>query len=164
MKTLLRTLYVVMGIVTLGILILLVGSIFPVAGFQTKIVTSGSMEPSIQTGSMVVVRSSDAYAEGDVITFYERGKEELPTTHRIIGTDLVSGQVRFITKGDANDDPDSQPVSMSQVIGKVLAVAPGFGYLLSFARSWQGLLLLVGVPFALVAIEEWRKIKKVIRA
>lgn len=162
MKALFRMLYIVLGILMAGVIILLVGSMIPVAGFQTRIVTSGSMEPAIKTGSIVIVRPSEVYEDGDIITFYERGKEELPTTHRIIGSELAEGRLQFITQGDANKDPDQRPVSADQVVGRVVAVAPGFGYVLAFARTWYGLLLLVGLPFLLVVVEEASNIKKAV--
>ena len=44
-------------------------------GYQLKTVLSGSMEPGIQTGSIITVKSAvdkTIFKEGDVITFQEK--------------------------------------------------------------------------------------------
>ena len=65
--------------------LLLVISILPIPGnIETKIVLSGSMEPEIRTGSVVVIKKIDTYEIGDIVTFGEDTKENVPTTHRII--------------------------------------------------------------------------------
>ena len=162
MKVLFKSAYVVFGICVLGLGLMLIGNVFPVFGYQTMVVTSGSMEPAIRTGSAVVVSDQETYVVGDVVTFYERGKESLPTTHRIVSERIADGTVLYTTKGDANDDVDQREIRTNDVIGRVVAVAPGIGYLLSMAKTWVGFLVLIGIPFVLVAIEEITKIRKAV--
>src|SRR5699024_10647649 len=74
-----------------------------VFGYELKTVLSGSMEPLIQTGSVIVVRQTDGtdhFQEGDIVTFVT--EEKLLVTHRIIE---VEG-AEYITKGDNNNGPD----------------------------------------------------------
>jgi len=141
------------------IALLLVATLFPIPGnFSVKIVQSGSMEPSIKTGSLVVVRPAELYSEGDVITFGEDTKEKIPTTHRIVQVRVVSGEYRFTTKGDANEDPDPREIVESDVHGKVLFSVPYAGYLIAFAREPIGFALLVGVPAGAIVLDEFFKI------
>lgn len=163
MKTLFKIFYGLFGLVTAGLSLMLLANLFPVFGYQAMVVTSGSMEPAIQTGSAVIIHDADQYKIGDVITFHERGKEALPTTHRIVGDQIVAGQMAYITQGDANKSSDAQPVLKGGVLGRVVAVAPGVGYLLSMAKTRWGFVVLVGVPFLLVAAEEIRKIRKAVK-
>jgi signal peptidase I len=87
--------------------VLLLATMLPIPGnYEVKIVKSGSMEPAIHTGSVVVVKPEASYKQGDVITFGKDTKTQVPTTHRIVDTQVKSGIMHYITKGDANNAPD----------------------------------------------------------
>lgn len=80
---------------------------------------TGSMEPTIQTGSVALVREIPAVeiAEGDVVTV-DRGEELLPVTHRVTEiTDVneATGEVTFVMRGDANDVDDPKPYTTDTV-------------------------------------------------
>lgn len=138
-----------------GIAGLLLGSMLPIPGnIEVKIVKSGSMEPTIPTGSLIVVKPAASYAVGDIVTFGPDTKADIPTTHRIVEVQEESGQRLFITKGDANEEQDPQPVRGSEIIGAVKFSAPYVGYVIAFAREPLGFALLVVVPAALVILEE----------
>jgi signal peptidase len=131
---------------------LLLGTMLPIPGnIEIKIVKSGSMEPAISTGSLVVVKPATTYRAGDIITFGKDTKNDIPTTHRIIE---ITSAGSFLTKGDANEEADPNPVARQDVIGAVLLSVPGAGYVLDFARQPLGFLLLVAIPAGLVIIEE----------
>lgn len=123
------------------------------------VVLSGSMEPSIGVGDVVIVDdvTPAEIEEGDVIT-YLRPDAETPTTHRVIDVTEQSGERAFITQGDANDDPDSAPVPESQVLGEVAVVIPYMGYVIEFVNTPTGFLALVVVPFVLLALSEVRSV------
>ena len=153
----------VAAVVLLGLLLLT--SLIPVPGnIAVKIVQSGSMEPAISTGAMVVIRPSDEYRVGDVIMFGEDTKTKVPTTHRIVADEVRSGVFYYTTKGDANEDPDPQQVAQTEVIGKVLFSIPYLGYVLDFAKKPLGFALLIGIPAAIVVFDEagniWRETKR----
>lgn len=81
-------------------------------------VVSGSMEPVLQTGCIIVVDTQPqaVYSPGDIITFRE---ETEYITHRI--TDLYyNGQFYYRTQGDANHRPDKNPVPHQAVVGRVV--------------------------------------------
>lgn len=144
---------------------LLVASMLPIPGnIELKIVKSGSMEPTIPTGSLVIVKPSANYGVGDVITFGADTKTEIPTTHRIIEFETdENGRSVYRTKGDANEDADANAVSRGEVIGKVVFHVPYVGFVLDFARQPLGFALLIGVPAALVILEEVMTITKEVR-
>lgn len=145
---------------------LLVASMLPIPGnIELKIVKSGSMEPTIPTGSLVIVKPMQNYGVGDVITFGADTKTEIPTTHRIIGYESdAEGRSVYRTQGDANEDPDANPVAKGEVIGKVVLHLPYVGFVLDFARQPLGFALLIGVPAALVIVEEVLTITKEVKA
>ncbi|AUX10389.1 signal peptidase I [Halalkaliarchaeum desulfuricum] len=119
------------------------------------VVLSGSMEPAISVGDVVIVDDVEAEAiqENDVIT-YVRGGEETPTTHRVVEVLEEDGQLAFRTQGDANDEPDATPVPAEQVNGKVILTFPYIGYVVEFANTPYGFAALVVVPFLLLVISE----------
>ena len=143
------------GIALVGIL--LVVSIFPITGnYEMKVVLSGSMEPAIKTGSLVFVKSFGDYKIGDVIMFGEDTKESVPTTHRVYDIKVKGGKQFYITKGDANNAPDSREVSKEQVIGKVVLGIPYLGYAVEAARKPLGFALIIVVPALIVVFDEAR--------
>lgn len=147
------------------ITVLLVISIFPITGnIKFLTVLSGSMEPSIKTGSIVIVKPASDYKAGEVITFGPNTKTKPPTTHRITTVNEENGQVSYITKGDANNAPDIQPVMKKNVIGKVFLNVPYVGYLINAARKPYGFMLIIILPAILIIYDEiqkiWQEIKK----
>ncbi len=99
-------------------------------GINPYIVLSGSMEPEIHTGAVVIVNTKDTEVEtGDIVTYRlpkTDGSESL-VTHRIIGED----EDGYITKGDANDVEDMTRVKKEQIVGTCMFSIPMLGYLLA---------------------------------
>src|SRR3989344_8602773 len=157
--------YTIFIAVLLGIAGLLVGSMLPIPGnIEIKIVKSGSMEPNIPTGSVVIVKPETRYLNGDVITFGKDTKTDIPTTHRIIASAGEGTGTTYTVKGDANEEADPTQVVARDVIGKVVFSLPYAGFILDFARQPLGFGLLIGVPAALVILEESLTIFKEARA
>ncbi len=109
-----------------------------VFGFAVAQVVSGSMEPQISIGDMIVTRAAEEYAVGDVIMF--RDGDGTYTTHRIIAL----GEDTYITQGDANSAADD-PVARGDVVGKVVAVAENAGKVIGFLRDPLVLFAVLGV-------------------
>lgn len=145
-------------------LLVVIGALFLVSlaptelGIQTKIVQSGSMEPSIPVGALIIIKPDDAYKTGDVITFGEDSGSAVPTTHRILSMREADGSVFYTTKGDANEEGDAREVARGDVIGKVYISVPYAGFVLNFARQPMGFALLIALPAALVILAEFASI------
>src|SRR4030042_2862727 len=60
---------------------------FSIGGIKLFTVQSGSMEPAIKAGSMVVVKAQSDYQIKDVVTFRGQENQQKTTTHRIIRKD-----------------------------------------------------------------------------
>lgn len=97
-------------------------------GWGAATILTGSMEPNIPVGSLILIHAQREYEVGDVVTF-ENGKT--PVTHRIIAT---IGDEEVITKGDANNAKD-KPIQKDQIVGKVVKVFPNGGKTLDFIRN-----------------------------
>lgn len=124
-------------------------------GYQVKTVLSGSMEPEMQTGSIILIETrgdTTEFQKNDIITFIT--EEHIPVTHRI--TEVINGGEQYMTKGDANDGPDLHPVHAENIIGTYTGVTiPYVGYVLSFATSKQGAALLLIVPGILLLLNSF---------
>jgi signal peptidase len=121
------------------------------------VVQSGSMEPAIGTGSVIFVNDvpADDVEEGDVITF-SKSAGAPTTTHRVVEKHEAGNSVRFVTKGDANEDPDPEPVYRNEIVGVTTFSLPLVGYVIGFAQTRLGWLVLVAGPVALlIASELW---------
>jgi len=139
--------------------VLLIVSIFPITGnYKVMTVISGSMEPAIKTGSVVIVKPVDEYKIGDVITFGPYSKTKAPTTHRIFDVKVENGQPVYITKGDANNAPDQRQVAKREIIGKVLLDVPYVGYAVAAAKTPAGFTAIIIIPAAVIIYDEVRKI------
>jgi len=150
--------YVTLGLLGL-IALLLVVSLIPVPGnYEVMVVRSGSMRPAIKTGGIVVVRPTSNYEVGDVITFSgERGR---PITHRIYDKKTKEGELYYITKGDANENPDQGGITKDKIIGKVLFDLPYLGYAVNFAKQPLGFALIILIPAIIIIADEVKKIYK----
>lgn len=94
-------------------------------------VLTGSMSPTYDPGSVVIVRPVDVddLQIGDVITFQEKSGDPTVVTHRIVGIGFGGdGGRTFTTQGDANGAADAAPVTEPQVRGKVWYSVPLVGY------------------------------------
>ena len=92
---------VLCGLVGIGLLV--VGSLLPIFGVhRVFVVLSGSMEPAIQTGSVIFVNPVSAYHIGNIVT-WRPSNGGTPITHRIV-REIPGGKVE--TRGDANTAED----------------------------------------------------------
>ena len=116
----------------------------------------GSMRPAINVGDLAVIKrvNPSQIHVGDMLTFHRRRQV---VTHRVIEV-LFNGD--FITKGDANDAPDTESVPKSDVIGKAIFIVPYVGYVVHYASTFWGLVFLVWIPAAALIAMEVRSILK----
>ena len=88
------------------------------------------------------------YHQRDVITFV--GLDNRVVTHRIISFKKNN----YLTKGDANRSEDEAAVKRENILGKVILIVPKIGFLVGFAKSPLGLVLLIMVPAGLLIASE----------
>lgn len=93
--------------------------------YRVFIVHTGSMEPTIPSGSAVVVRTGQ-YHIGQPVTF---SLYRSTVTHRLVGVDAYGN---ITTKGDANQTDDPQHPPKSNIIGEVVAAPHHVGWWLYY--------------------------------
>lgn len=119
---------------TIPTILLILFFTFFVAGFfpvTPVALLSNSMNPYIKRGDIVFVFKANnqkikEIKVGDVVEYQ---KDEKSVIHRVINIIEGSGGKRtFITKGDANQYEDSDPVEESQILGIAKFYMPYLGY------------------------------------
>jgi len=114
--------------------VLITFSVLSASGFvKARIVLTGSMEPSISAGDIVILAPTPRAEPkvGDVVAYTGRrfsGEAVGTFTHRIIGGDTQNG---FLVKGDANPAPDVQKPTKKDISGVVFFVIPFIGKFLT---------------------------------
>lgn len=133
------------------VILFMAGAVFiyvaPHLNWHVNAVVSGSMEPAIKVGSLVITHpiEPEEVAVGDIITFRPVSVGENMITHRVIGIGH-SSSIYFETKGDANDKPDPFTVPAQNLIGKVSFHTPYWGYFTEFLKTPIGFLFAVVIP------------------
>ena len=138
------------GLAVIALLLLTIGPM--VLPYKTLTVYSGSMEPAIHTGSVIVdlpIAAKDVKI-GDIITFQSPADSTKLITHRVVQVESGPGGISFITKGDANSASDSWRVPASGNGYKFWFSIPGIGFLLAWLQSPLGRILFLVIPAILL--------------
>ena len=130
--------------------VLLFVAVYFLLPFRLVAVVSGSMEPTIPTGSLCIVNIRVPYEEireGDVIV-YLRKSDGLRIIHRVIAVTDEG----LVTKGDHNQIADGLSTTAENFYGKSLLHIPGLGKIAMKAKTPAGLAI---IGAALVAVLIW---------
>jgi signal peptidase I len=126
--------------------------------YDMFLVKSESMVPAINMGDLIITGPVNGTVRPGTVVTYARG--EALVTHRVIS---ASGDT-LVTKGDAVEDPDPGPVTMSQVRGIYLFKIPSLGYLANFMHTKFGWFIIVIVPTVLLlGLIFWEIVKEVLK-
>lgn len=121
----------------------LVGNTVPMPfGVGAAVVLSGSMEPELSVGDLLIISERESYEIDDVVVYQDSG---MAITHRIV----FIADNEIITRGDANNTDDS-PISREQIKGEVVLAIPFVGYAVNAIKTPIGTFgLLAGSVFLL---------------
>jgi signal peptidase len=103
--------------------------------WQPVSVATGSMEPVIMTGDMVIVNklAKSEVKVGDVVQYQ---LNSYTVIHRILSISKDDkNNLIYITQGDNNNAPDPKPVSQAQILGRVDLTVPKVGWLTLWMHS-----------------------------
>ncbi|MEK4966448.1 MULTISPECIES: signal peptidase I [Cytobacillus] len=131
-------------------------------GRSLLIVLTGSMEPSISPGDVVVIKQStfNQINENDVIT-YRNGADFV--THRVTEVAKDESGSFFKTKGDANNTEDETKIRSEHLTGKVEWVLPKVGSIAEFLISPIGLSLMFFIVLVIIFSDKlFKRNKKII--
>ena len=132
-------------LITIVLVCLLFMAVCGLSKWTPYIVLSGSMEPSIRTGSLCVVDTGYPFGQvqtGDVIAF-ETGTGQL-VTHRVVSA--LDGYLE--TKGDANQVSDGFTTDEGNYRGRTIFSIPWLGYAVDFLQTARGKIISTSVVAA----------------
>ena len=124
-------------------------------GYATFFVVSGSMDPTIKVGDVILIErvsSPDELQKGDIITFNGRGGSLAGkvVTHRIISDGVVNGKIT--TCGDANHGIADDPITYDDVIGRYVKTSAALTTVYMAFTSKYGFLFIVFIPLLILLV------------
>lgn len=137
-----------------------------VLGGATLTVLSGSMSPTIPTGSVVLIKPVEdvlTIEPGTVITFQKSPTERALVTHRVVDFQPETTPPSYITKGDANRGEDIDPVPIGAIRGEVVTHVPYLGSLADLFGGPRGRYLVGFAIGAFVIITQSRRLIRALR-
>lgn len=134
-------------------------------GWQTVTVMSGSMAPAYAVDAVLAIKQTSPanIRVGDVIAFQTEADRPM-VTHRVVGIEHSSGAIAFVTKGDANEEPDSAAVPATAVRGRVVFGVPHLGLFVRTIHNPVGFAALLVLPGLVLIGQEILTIRRDRRA
>ena len=111
-------------------------------GYKTYVIVSGSMEPNLNIGDIVIVKkvNENELNVGDIISF-RQGQNVV--THRISQIKNEYGEKVYITKGDNNNTEDNGSIDYSYIEGKVINNIRAAGKVVIFFQGKLSIIIIV---------------------
>ena len=123
-------------------------------GYCPFIIMTDSMQGTINAGDLIfdkVVTDPEEIKRDDIISFFDpASRTQSIVTHRVIEITKDKDGLAFITKGDANNTHDDDPVPAKNVVGVYCFRLPGMGNVVMFMQSTTGLVVCVALPILLL--------------
>jgi signal peptidase I len=122
-------------------------------GYRPLVEQSDSMAPVMYAGDLVFVRHITAAEArpGDILTFDDSEHPGRTLTHRVVSVEPdATGQMAFVTRGDANTGTESWSVGPDGAVGRYAFRVPAAGRLsrLSSSGLWRAMVVLAAVLLA----------------
>ncbi len=121
------------------------------SGMKPLVFTSGSMSPTITTGSLALARTVDPadLGVGDVASIARGDGERV--THRVVATAPRGSETALVLRGDANSTNDPEPYVVSEA-QHVLVSVPGVGRVVAHLDGVAGIVLVSVAGIGLLAM------------
>ena len=125
------------GILTAIVLVIMIGTVMLVSNqfrYGSLVIATESMTGELNKGDVVIFESYEDQAvnEGQVIVF---AKNNTMIVHRVVDIEIINGNTRYYTKGDANEDNDSGFITDADIVGLADQKVPYVGYPTLWVRS-----------------------------
>ena len=124
-----------------------------IIGIESYTILSGSMEPVLQIGDIVLVDTKDQDIKSDDIIAFTAGNQVV--IHRVVEADT---QDEYVTKGDANDEVDFDPVQKEEIIGTAKTRLRRWKWIWIFFHSNLRFAAVIGLVFLNLLTEEFEKV------
>ena len=122
----------------LGVMSTQVDNLPKLFGVGEVVFLSGSMQPTIEVGSLGIVHEEKNYKEWDIVTYI---KDRTLITHRI---KEIKSEKEIIVQGDANNIAD-EPISKDMIEGRIILTIPHMGSVLQILKTPYGIAGVAGI-------------------
>ena len=143
------------------------GKVPQIGGYTVLRVVTGSMAPTLETDTLIVVRKTESaeVKEGDIISFYssDPALEGAVNTHRVLSIREEDGIYYYTTKGDANNVADSYEASSVYLIGTVCFSSYVMGKLARLLANPLIFIPVILIPLAVILICDIARTVKIAR-
>jgi len=122
-----------------------------VFGYAMLEVVSGSMEPTIGVGDLIIINTNyKNLKKDDIVTFLD--EESNFVTHRIVSVNKNN----VVTQGDANSSDDGK-INYKSIVGKYVCKLSGFGNVIAFMKKPIVILMMFVISLVLCYITSMNK-------
>ena len=134
-----------------------------VAGIKTFVIISGSMEPELKIGDIVIIQKCEKsdLKEGDIIS-YRSGQSII--THRINKIIQKNDSIQYETKGDNNNISDRTYVKFDDIEGKLVQKVSNVGNIVLLLKNKVVIIIVLLIFYILyihnINVEEKRLLRK----
>lgn len=125
-------------------------------GYKFLIIVSGSMEPTLNSGDVVVIKDTKNIKVNDIVSFKFNGSI---ITHRVKEIITDKSEIKIITKGDANNTIDDKEMLLNDIEGKYVFKISKIGNAILFLKTREGLITLMVVFGVLITFTVFKKKK-----
>ncbi|MCH5303382.1 MAG: signal peptidase I [Ruminococcus sp.] len=137
------------AVIVLTMITRLTGGTPSVLGYSLFRVSSGSMQPQLEVGDVIVIKSCDGMdvEKGEIITYESKSGEMAGklVTHRVVKAPYKDNKDYYVvTKGDANFVEDD-PINVNQVQGTFVTKISVLTFLYNIFVTPLGLLLIIAL-------------------
>lgn len=156
--------FILAAVIAITVITRITGNTPSLFGYRILRVSTGSMEPELKVGDVILTKEVDdvnSLEVGEVITYRGTIGEyaDMLITHQIVKAPYEEdGTTYVVTKGIANDVED-QPVQVSQIAGKLVCKIPFLNWVYSFFLTPWGLLAAIALIIFAFAGEFWNIFK-----
>lgn len=124
-------------VLTSMVLFIMIGTVMLVSNqfkYGALVIATESMTGELNKGDVVIFESYDdqTITEGQVIVFERNGNM---IVHRVVDIAIINDNIRYYTKGDANEDMDDGYVTDAEIRGIAEQKLPYCGYPTLWLRS-----------------------------
>ena len=124
-------------ILTVIVLVIMIGTVMLVSNqfkYGSLVIATESMTGELNKGDVVIFESYDEQTiiEGQVIIFEQN---DVLVVHRVVDIEIINGNARYYTKGDANEDNDVGFRTNADIVGCANHKIPFLGYPTLWMRS-----------------------------
>lgn len=131
-------------------------------GYKALVISSGSMEPTLNIGDIVIIKETkqEQISKGNIITFRKDGYN---ITHRINDIIEKDGEKYYQTKGDKNTTNDADLVKYEEIEGVYVFKIDKIGSIITYAQNTTTIIIIICVIYLIYRISAEKDDRKIAR-